>query len=266
MTAGAVELLGLTGRAVTSDRLTKVLLARLADEKDLDKKILDRAIDRAVVVGVLRPETIQVPAFSDDDRYVADIAVIEVRLRDGVRPGDRTRLAEVLFRMMPRPLVLLLIPAAGAPILHLALTHVSRTDTGRSTSVIDTSVHVPVDELPRDALHLGMLDRTDLWALYRDLVRRAASGGAAPAGLPAAEAVALRQRLVALEAELATVVRDARRERGQAGRIKLNDRARALREEIHNLECALYDAPGRADVRGHVRTPEHESRTPEPEA
>lgn len=231
--AGAVDLLGLTGRAVGSDRLTKALLMTMADEKSLDKRVIDKAVDRATVVGILRPETINVPAYADEDRRVTDIAVIEVRLKEQVTAGQRTKLAEIFFRIMPRPVVLLQIPTSGPAVLHLALTHVSRTDADRSTSVIDSAVATNLDEIPEDALRLDGLDRTDLWTLYQDLVRRAA--GVIRPGVTAAEAVAEHDLVVALKAELDTVIREARREKAPNTRIKLNARAKTLRARIAAL-------------------------------
>lgn len=231
--AGAVDLLGLTGRAVTADRLTKALLTAMADEKGLDNRVIEKAVDRATVVGILRPETIHVPAYADDERRVADIPVIEVRLKEQVTAGLRTRLAESFFRIMPRPVVLLQIPVSGPAVLHLALTHVSRTDSDRSTSVIDSAVAASVDEIPGGALRLDGLDGTDLWTLYQDLVRRAT--GVTRPGATAAEAVAEHDLLASLKAELDSVVRAAKRDKAPNERIKLNARAKNLRARIAAL-------------------------------
>jgi hypothetical protein len=80
-----------------------------------------------------------------------------------------------------------------------------------------------------------------MWALYRDLVRVAATDGR-PVGvaLQASEAVALRRRLIDLEAELASVVRNARQAKSQQVRIELNTSARTLRTQISRAREALY--------------------------
>lgn len=227
-----IEALALPARARLSERITKRLIDKYAKDKDLDAKSV-RAIGGATVVGILRPETIQVPAYRDDDRQVGDIPIIQVRLAEKASPAERRRVAELFFRALPRPVVLFLLPAGGAPVLDVALTHVSRTDPERSTSVIDSTVSVPLADLPDGAVRLSALDRTNLWALYQDLVRRAA--GVTRPDLSADEAVAARDRIASLQAELDAVVREARREKGANARIKLNARARSLRAQIAEL-------------------------------
>ena len=55
-----------------------------------------------------------------------------------------------------------------------------------------------------------------MWALYRDLVRTAAATDAPPASaLQAADAIALRRRLIDLEANWPSVVRNARQAKNQ---------------------------------------------------
>ena len=95
--------------------------------------------------------------------------------------------------------------------------------------------------VPRDALRIDNLNRTDLWALYRDLVRVAAADGQpASPSLSTEDALDLRGRLAALNAELTVVARDAKREKSHAGRIRLNTKARELRQQIETVAGSLY--------------------------
>lgn len=227
-----VEILALPARAHLQERITKKLLEKQAKDKSLDAKAV-RPIASAAVIGILRPETIQVPAYRDDERTVADIPIIQIRLTERTTPAENRRVAELLFRAMPRPSVLILVPAVGSPVLHVALTHVSRTDPERSTSVIDAEVSIDLADVPEGALRLDGLDRTNLWTLYQDLVRRAV--GVTRPDLTAEEAVGAHDKLATLQAELDAVVREAKREKGANARIKLNVRAKALRAEIASV-------------------------------
>jgi hypothetical protein len=238
------ELLGLPERARLSERLTKRLLRDQFDTGSTqERKLVDRAVASAQVVGILRPETILVPAYRDHGREITDIAVLHLRLNPKIAPSDRRRLVELIQRAMPRLVVLFLDGPDLPGELALALTHVSRTDPEKRTSVIDATITVQVADLPDGAVDITRCDRTDLWALYRDLVRMAATGGRpASAALGADEAVQLHHRLSALQAELDAVAREAKRARSQQSRIAFNTSAKALRHEIASVLADLYSA------------------------
>ncbi|MFD7652861.1 DUF4391 domain-containing protein [Actinosynnema sp. NPDC059797] len=242
------EVLGLPERAQLSKRLTKRLLRDQVsgDTKSTpNRRLVDRAVASAQVVGILRPETILVPVYRDGtgDHEISDVPVLHIRMNPKIASSDRRRLVELVQRAMPRPVVLFLDGPDLPGELALALTHVSRTDPERRTSVIDATITVPVAELPDGALDITRCHRTDLRVLYRDLVRIAATGGRpASAALGADEAVQLHHRLATLQAELDVVAREAKRARSQQSRIALNTTAKALRQQIATVRANLYSA------------------------
>lgn len=243
--AGA-DLLALPAAARQDHRITKKMLAeQFAERSPADARLIAKAVATARLIGILRPETIQVPQYRDDERSVVDVPVIESVLAMRTSAADRTRVAELIHRSMAKPVVLFLRrpdeTPDQTPLLSLALSHVSRTDPDRSTSVLDAHLMVPTAQIEPGALHLNRLDRGDMWALYRDLVRTAATNGRpASVALQAADAVALRRRLGTLEEELAAVIRDARAARSQQARIDLNTRARHLRTLITAAREGIY--------------------------
>ncbi len=239
-------LLGLPAAAHQPGRIPKKLLVEQAASQTSDAALITRAVGSAAVVAVLRPDNVKVPAYSDDQRRVDDIAVFHVELTDGASTADVTRLVELLHRSMPRPLILFLTSPREGGLVSLALTHLNAGDPDRATSVIDRSVLVPVSTIVPGSLRLDRLNRRDLWAMYRDLVRvGAAAGRPASASLSAERALDLRSRLAALENELAAVARDAKREKSQAGRIQFNTRARDLRRQIESVATSLYSPTAR---------------------
>ncbi|MFI8356073.1 MULTISPECIES: DUF4391 domain-containing protein [Streptomyces] len=244
------SLLGLPEAARQQHRITKKMLAaQFEDQAPVDARLVTKAVASAQLIGILRPETIQVPEHRGTERTVVDIPVLEVVLADTTTASDRTRVTELIHRSMAKPVVLFALMPDGATTLSLALTHVGRTDPTRSTSVIDAHVLVPAGQIEAGALQLDRLDRTDMWALYRDLVRTAAADGRpASTALQAAEAISLRRGLTDLEAELITVVRDAKRAKSQQRRIELNTQARTLRAQIERVRDTLYSAAQDHDV------------------
>ncbi|WP_406252648.1 DUF4391 domain-containing protein [Streptomyces atratus] len=238
------SLLGLPEIARQQHRITKKMLAaQFEDQAPADARLITKTVTSAQLVGILRPETIQVPEHQGFERTVVDIPVLEVVLAEKTTAADRSRVTELVHRSMAKPVVLLACMPDGATTLSLALSHISRTDPTRSTSVIDAHVVVPAGQIEPGALHLDRLDRTDMWALYRDLVRTAAADGRpASTALQAADAIALRRGLTDLETELTTVVRDAKQAKNQQRRIELNTQARTLRAQIERVRATLYSA------------------------
>ena len=238
------SLLGLPPAARQQHRITKKLLtAQFEDQAPADARLIAKVLVSAQLVGILRPETIQVSKYQDTERAVVDVPVLEISLADKTSAADRIRVSELVHRSMAKPVVLLVHTADGTTTLSLALSHVSRTDPTRSTSVIDAHVVVPVDRIEPGALHLERLDHTDMWALYRDLVRTAAADGRpAGAALQAVDAIALRRQLTDLESALTALVRDAKQAKSQQRRIELNTKSRALRAQIERVGGILYSA------------------------
>ena len=239
--------LGLPASVQRAGRIPKKTLVKQAASQTTDAALIARAIASASVEAVLRADNVKIPAYVDDLRRVDDIAIFHVVLTDTASPGDVTRLVELLHRSMPRPLILFLASPRDGDLLSLALTHVNLGDPDRATSVVDRSVVVPLIGITPGALRLANLNRSDLWKLYRDLVRVAATDGhPASAALTAEAALQLRGQLAALRSELAVVTRDAKREKSQAGRIRLNTRARSLRQQIEAVAGSLFGtAPAR---------------------
>lgn len=233
--------LGLPASVRQPRRIPKKTLVEQAASQTADSALITRAVAGASVQAVLRADNLKVPAYVDEQRRVDDIAVFHLELSDSASPADVTRLVELLHRSMPRPLILFLSSPRDGESISLALTHLNLSDPDRATSVIDQSVVVPLKSITRGGLRIDNLNRTDLWALYRDLVRVAAADGRpASASLSTDEALDLRGRLAALNAELAVVARDAKKEKSQAGRIRLNTTARELRQQIEVVAGSLY--------------------------
>lgn len=251
------DLLALPERARLSQRLTKKeIVGQYEVTSPIDARLLNRVVTAATIVGVLRPETISVPTYQDAERRADVIPVLTVTVASGTRAGDVRRVAELLHRSMPRPAVLMIKGQAGTNLLSLALTRLSKTDSDGETSVIEASLLVPVDQIATHALAVHRLDRGDLWTLYRDLVRTAAADGRpASASLTAGDAIALRQRLDDLAAELEVTVRSAKREKNVQRRIDLNTEGKRLRACIAEAKEALF-APSAGDSTPTTTSPD----------
>jgi len=253
------DLLALPDGAGLRHRLTKKEIAgQYEDDSPGDARFLRRAVAQAVIVGVLRPETVGIPAVQDADRRVDFIPLLEVTLAESARTADARRTADLLQRSMPRPVVILFTLADETQLLAVALKRLNRTDRTGETSVVEASILVGVDQIAPGSLAIGRLNAADLWVLYCDVVRTAAADGRpASASLTAARAIAERRRLADLTAELDTAERAARREKNLQRRIDLNTTARRLRRDLAETRAALY-AP---ETTSHVTTSIQETST-----
>lgn len=236
------DLLALPDDARLRHRLTKKEIAgQYEDDAPTDARYLTRTIAQATIVGVLRPETIGVRAFQGADRRADFVPVLDLVLADKAGLRDAIRVADLMHRSMPRPVVMQVTLSDGVQQLAVAVTRLSRTDSGGETSVVEASLIVPVSGIPAGALSVSHLNRTDLWALYSDIVRIvAADGRPASAALTAIEAIGLRRRLTDLGSELDAAVRDAKREKNIQRQIDLNASAARLRRTIAETHSVLY--------------------------
>ncbi len=120
--AGA-DLLALPEKARQQQRVAKKMLAaQFEDQTPADARLLTKAVASANLVGILRPETIQVPRYQDGERTVVDVPVLEAFLADRTSASDRTRVAELVHRSMAKPVVLFAHMPDGITVLSLALS------------------------------------------------------------------------------------------------------------------------------------------------
>ncbi len=226
-----------------------MLAAQFEEHSPADARLINQAVQSAWVSGMLRPTTIQVSTYEDDERAVTDIPVLDISLVEKITGSKRNRVIELIHRSMARPVVLLVSVPAGTEILSLALSHVSRTDPTRSSSVIEEHLIVPTDQIAPGSLHLERLDRSNMWALYRDLARTAAAGGhPESAALQADEAIGLRRQLTELEAGLVKLLREAGQAKNTQHRIDLRIQSKQIQAKINRVRGLLY-GPGYSDGR-----------------
>lgn len=105
-------------------RVPKKLLLENGAPTAADKRLITEAIEEIQWVAALKPNTIGVPDYRDTLREYLEIAVLAVTVRGGVKPASHSRLAELLHRAVPYPVLLLLVaPQMEGQSLTLSLAH-----------------------------------------------------------------------------------------------------------------------------------------------
>ena len=117
-------------------RVPKKLLLENGAPTAADKRLITEAIEEIQWVAVLKPNTIGVPDYRDTLREYLEIAVLTVTVRGFVKPASHSRLAELVHRAVPYPVLLLLIEGQS---LTLSLAHKRWAQNEAAKVVLDGS-------------------------------------------------------------------------------------------------------------------------------
>lgn len=116
-----IAALDLPGSCRVGQRVPKKLLVENGAPTISDKRQINDGIEEIQWLAALKPNTIGVPEYRDDVREYLEIAVLSVTLRaTDDKPAKARRLAELVHRAVPYPMVLLL---NSEQTLMLSLAH-----------------------------------------------------------------------------------------------------------------------------------------------
>ncbi len=118
-------------------RVPKKLLLENGAPTAADKRLITEAIEEIQWIAALKPNTIGVPDYRDTLREYLEIAVLAVTVRGVVKPASHSRLAELVHRTVPYPVLLLLIEGQS---LTLSLAHKRWAQNEADKVVLDGSL------------------------------------------------------------------------------------------------------------------------------
>lgn len=122
-----IAALDLPGSCRVDQRVPKKLLIENGAPTASDKRQINDGIEEIQWLAALKPNTIGVPEYRDDVREYLEIAVLSVTLRGNAKTG---RLAELVHRAVPYPMVLLL-NSEQTLILSMAHKRWSQNEAGK---------------------------------------------------------------------------------------------------------------------------------------
>ncbi|MCE8039759.1 DUF4391 domain-containing protein [Halomonas sp. MCCC 1A11062] len=181
-TLGTPELilaLGLPASCRVDQRVPKKLLLENGAPTATDKRLITEAIEEIQWVAALKPNTIGIPDYHDELREYLEIAVLVVTLRSQsghgkAKPVNAVRLAELVHRAVPYPVLLLL---RSEQRLTLSLAHKRWAQNEAGKMVLDgnlVSASLPEDTPSPDATYAFLQDvaltrqpRSTLFGLYQ---------------------------------------------------------------------------------------------------
>lgn len=230
-----IAALDLPGSCRVDQRVPKKLLVENGAPTASDKRQINDGIEEIQWLAALKPNTIGVPEYRDDVREYLEIAVLSVTLRGNAKAG---RLAELVHRAVPYPLVLLL---NSERTLMLSLAHKRWAQNEAGKVVLDgdmVEVSLSVDA-PSSAVEIAFMQtlalarqpQATLNALYQGWMDNLAAllaarlSGIFKAANSPEQAAARRQGLQdcqRLELEAAGLRAKAAKEKQLARQVELN--------------------------------------------
>ncbi|CAN7698085.1 DUF4391 domain-containing protein [Acidovorax sp. LjRoot118] len=246
-----ISALALPASCKVDQRIPKKMLIENAAPTAADKRLLNEGIAQIKWVAALKPNTVGVPDYRDEEREYLEVAVLSIATRGAnsvaeheadaatsdspARPANTARLAELVHRAVPYPLMLLL---ATPQRLHLSLAHKRWAQNEAGKVVLDSEVatiDLAGDLSPAhpfiQSLALARQPQATLMALYQGwldcltALQAARYTGTFKAASDPAQAAALRAALrecLRLDQEAARLHTLAVKEKQMAKQVDLN--------------------------------------------
>lgn len=186
-TSEILEALALPASCRVDQRVPKKMLIENGAPTAADKRLLNDAIAEIQWVAALKPNTVGVPDYRDEEREYLEVAVLSITTRGAKSSADQagsasasdapmksvnpTRLAELVHRAVPYPLVLLLATPQG---LFLSMAHKrwALNEDGKvvldgEVTTIDTAGDLPRAHPFMQSVALALQPQATLMALYQ---------------------------------------------------------------------------------------------------
>lgn len=240
--AAIVTALDLPPRARIDTRVPKKMLIEQGAPTSADKRAIQDGVDEIHWLAALKPNTIAIPAFTDDVHDYSEIAVIAAAFRPNARAA---RLSELIHRAIPYP-VLLITTGPGGVAVSVAPKRAARNEGDKIVvervvvaGAIDSAA--PAERAFLDSLALDRQPARDLSTIYDGwLTRIEALVAARLSGVYEVndDSGLIDRRRTALE-DHARLTREAALLRAQAARAKQISQRVDLNQKIKAIETAI---------------------------
>ncbi|TEW89620.1 DUF4391 domain-containing protein [Serratia marcescens] len=259
-----IQALGLPDSCRVDQRVPKKLLLENGVFTTTDKRLIADNIAEIQWIAALKPNTVGVPDYRDMQREYLEIAVLVVALRGAVKSTHRSRLAELLHRAVPYPVLLQLIDGhtqtlflahkrwaqneASKVVLEGGLVSVALLNAMSEATVSTHFTYSEVEQAFMQSLSVTRQPQATLYTLYQgwiDCVRALLAArltGSYRMTTTQEQAEARRQALAdyeRLEGEISRLRGQAIKEKQMARQVEVNLRLQALQAERKRIEKYL---------------------------
>lgn len=164
--------LGLPPSAWVQQRVPKKLLTEHSAITASDRRLIQDQVQEVQWLAAIKPSNAGVPIFEDAQRSYLELAVISITLRQAT-PSQMQRVAELLHRAVPYPVVLIL---EAGDTLAMSMAHIRWAQQEADKTVLDGDVlmaTLPAADQHASAAHSSFMsalplpqqNRTHLYAL-----------------------------------------------------------------------------------------------------
>ena len=245
-----VAALELPAAARVDQRVPKSLLLEHGATTAADKRLIQDGVEEIRWLAALKPTTVGVPAYRDDNREYLEVAILSTKFRSGAKAS---RLAELIHRAVPYP-VLLVATVGERVAVSLAHKRWSQGEVG--ATVLDGElVLANIGDAPQmatmafaAALPLSRQPNLHLRALYQGwmdttVALLAASVTGAFIVLETPERAAARlealRACARLDVEMARLRSAAAKEKQLARQVELNLKLKSLQRERAEAQARM---------------------------
>lgn len=243
-----IDALGLPESARVDQRIPKKLLLENGAPTAADKRLINDSIDQMQWVAALKPNTIGIAEYKDDQREYLEIAVVTVSLKDNVKKPGVARISELVHRAIPYP-TLLIVAYQGENIISLAHKRWSQADASKvvlddvPTSVVLSQVSNVKDSIAKAFLqsltlsqpHTNLLTLYESWIASVEALLAARLTGTFDSKSTQEEVFVRREALLScerLEAEAERLKALASKEKQIARQVELNITLKRIQTEL----------------------------------
>lgn len=182
-----ISALALPASCRVDQRVPKKMLIENGAPTAADKRLLNEAIEEIQWIAALKPNTVGVPDYRDEEREYLEVAVISIATRGAhaaaaiegaapsadtvAKPVSTTRLAELVHRAVPYPLLLVLATPQG---LFMSMAHKrwAQNEAGKvvldgEVATIDTAGDLSPTHPFMQSLAVAHQPQATLMALYQ---------------------------------------------------------------------------------------------------
>lgn len=242
--------LGIPEACLLDKPVYKKMFLDHAELDQTDKKALSEDVERIRWQYTLKPDTINIAPFQDNEREYLEVAVLSVEL---MNPARLNRIAAFMHRAIPYPLILV-FEHAGKIAFSVAEKRINQADKSKlviaerwQTQWINPKKPSAAQKGFLEAIQLHLLPATNFYALYEAfqaqvvaLIASDRTGGFTPAPITASkEHAAILGKIDGLEREIAELRTALKREHQMGGKITLNGKIRDRKDAILKLEARL---------------------------
>jgi len=206
-----------------------------------DKKLITNNVEKVVWQYCLKPDTINIQPYQDEEHEYLEVQVIEVRLKDKAR---HQRIAEIIMRAIPYPMILQLtygtslMVVAGMPRINLTDHQKHTIEEFVYSPWVDSQNLSAQDQDFLNSIQAAKLSFTNFYRFYSDFVNQLHLYNAAKLvdktlqDIDPQEAQRLHTEIIAIERELVTL-------RAQLKMETMFNRKVELNVEIKRIEIKM---------------------------